>query len=308
KPAHMADRSTPIGWYACGPRTVNGQSCYGATNQQQCPAGSYGSTSGAYQCTTCPAGSFCQSSGQTTAQKCSPGYFSGSTGATSCTPCQPGTFNNAFVVVEQGATRCCRCCAGTYQDQTSQTHCLSCYEHTNPHRSYSPVGSSNVNQCQASPISGVTNNPSCANTSNNNVNGHDYCPPEQGNNVPNANPSALNRRRTHIHCPKPMIQCSVLLGRGGKECINSLTNAESCGGCVSPDDPYATGKDCTMIENSNRVNCVHGRCVIESCRKGYSVSKNGKSCVHKKSSGGSDTAHAESVARAIKKRTNHRAL
>lgn len=29
----------PTGWYACGPQTVNGNNCYGATNQQQCPAG-----------------------------------------------------------------------------------------------------------------------------------------------------------------------------------------------------------------------------------------------------------------------------
>ncbi|KAG8975270.1 hypothetical protein FRC05_006213 [Tulasnella sp. 425] len=259
------------GWYACGPQTVNGQSCYGAPNQQQCPAGTYGKNGGVSSCTTCPAGSFCQSTGQTSAQKCSPGYFAGSTGSTACTACQPGTFNNV-----NGATRCCRCCAGTYQDQTSQTHCLSCYEHTNPHQSYSPVGSSNVNQCQASPINGVTNNASCSNSSNNN--NQDYCPSEQGDGSANPNPSPLDRKRDGPRCPPGKTLCPVLHGRGGKECLDTESDPESCGGCLEV-DPHTTGKDCTSIEDADRVSCVRGKCVIESCRKGYTVGLDGKSCV-----------------------------
>ncbi|KAG8903269.1 hypothetical protein FRC01_009252 [Tulasnella sp. 417] len=278
-------QTAQTGWYACGPQTVNGNNCYGATNQQQCPAGTYGNTSGARSCIPCPAGSFCQSSGQTTAQKCSPGYFSGSTGATSCAPCQPGTFNNV-----QGATRCCNCCAGTYQDQTSQTHCLSCYEHTNPHKSYSPVGSSNVNQCQAAPITGVTNNPSCSNSSN--VNGHDYCPSEQGSGT-NANPSPINKKRDTFKCPANYKVCPVLHGRGGKECIDPMNDVESCGGCVAFDDPHATGKDCNSIEDADQVSCVKGKCVIKSCRKGHTVSLDGKSCIRSSASRRSEGAQSK---------------
>lgn len=42
--------------------------------------------------------------------------------------CRSLTWSRRRLSFSQGATRCCRCCAGTYQDQTSQTHCLSCDE------------------------------------------------------------------------------------------------------------------------------------------------------------------------------------
>ncbi|KAG9047852.1 hypothetical protein FS837_001387 [Tulasnella sp. UAMH 9824] len=179
-------QTAQTGWYACGPQTVNGNNCYGATDQQQCPAD------------------------------------------------------------------------------------------TNPHKSYSPVGSTNVNQCQAAPISGVTNNPSCSNSSN--VNGHDFCPSEQGN-APNPNPSSLNRKRHGLRCPAHHKLCPVFHGRGGKECIDPLTDAESCGGCVAFDDPEATGKDCTSIEKVDQASCVKGECVVEFCRKGYTPSLDRKSCI-----------------------------
>ncbi|KAG8928991.1 hypothetical protein FRC00_001568 [Tulasnella sp. 408] len=169
---------------------------------------------------------------------------------------------------------------------------MQCPADTNPHKSYSPVGSTNVNQCQAAPISGVTNNPSCSNSSN--VNGHDYCPSEQGNGGPaNANPSPLNRKRDGLRCPANHKLCPVLHGRGGKECIDPTTDAESCGGCVAFDDPEATGKDCTSIENVDRASCVKGECVVGSCRKGHTASLDGKSCIRSSTGPHSEGAHVK---------------
>ncbi|QRV82390.1 GCC2 and GCC3 domain protein [Ceratobasidium sp. AG-Ba] len=67
--------------------------------------------------------------------------------------------------------------------------------------------------------------------------------------------------------------CPVLTGRGGNECINTLTASDSCGGCVAlegEEDEYS-GRDCSKIPHVQEVKCHHGRCKILSCVKGYAA-------------------------------------
>ncbi|KAG8950352.1 hypothetical protein FRC04_007794 [Tulasnella sp. 424] len=236
------------GWYACGPQTVNGQSCYGAPNQQQCPAGTYGKNGGVSSCTTCPAGSFCQSTGQTSAQKCSPGYFAGSTGSTACTACQPGTFNNVVTPLLGQATL------------------INVKLRRSMGSPITPPALTLVTTTIKTIAVSVLFIVSLAH------------PSEQGDGSANPNPSPLDRKRDGPRCPPGKTLCPVLHGRGGKECLDTESDPESCGGCLEV-DPHTTGKDCTSIEDADRVSCVRGKCVIESCRKGYTVGLDGKSCV-----------------------------
>ncbi|KAG8891617.1 hypothetical protein FRC01_014605 [Tulasnella sp. 417] len=199
-------------------------------------------------------------------------------GDSQCTECPAGTYNN-----EYGATACCKCCAGTFNDKTSQTHCFYCGEHTNPQVFNSPVGATSVNQCQKDPISGVTNAPkgTCDVTPALGTHaGAGDCPAEQGT-TPTGVITAPERR--HLRCGAGFKKCPLYTGMGGFDCVDVKNDPEQCGGCVSIDGVPRSfggkeGQDCTAIPNVSVVNCVKGKCVIENCRKGFTKSKDGKSC------------------------------
>lgn len=57
------------------------------------------------------------------------------------------------------------------------------------------------------------------------------------------------------------------------ECINIMTDLESCGGCVSLGTFSSEGRDCTAIAHVDSVSCQKGSCVIEKCASGYKVAK-----------------------------------
>lgn len=96
---HSSCQAAQAGDYACGPQTVNGNPCYGATTQTPCPTGYYAPSSGTAVCTKCAAGHKCPGTGQTTQQACSPGEYVDTDGYSgqSCIPCPAGTFNNVCV-------------------------------------------------------------------------------------------------------------------------------------------------------------------------------------------------------------------
>ncbi|TFY71252.1 hypothetical protein EVG20_g1755 [Dentipellis fragilis] len=71
-------------------------------------------------------------------------------------------------------------------------------------------------------------------------------------------------------------------GTRGWECLDTTSNLESCGGCLSP-APFpgsesATGTDCSAIEAANRVQCLSGKCVVKDCKPGFVVNQSGDGC------------------------------
>jgi hypothetical protein len=78
-----------------------------------------------------------------------------------------------------------------------------------------------------------------------------------------------------MYCPEGKV-CTVPSANGTAwawECINPLTELESCGGCISD----GTGVDCTSISNAASVGCEQGACKVYSCKKGYTAE--GAQCV-----------------------------
>jgi len=69
------------------------------------------------------------------------------------------------------------------------------------------------------------------------------------------------------------------------DCVNTASNRESCGGCVTK-SPFSTlaasapvGKDCTAIPHVARVDCANSACVVSACKDGFAVSAAKDACV-----------------------------
>jgi hypothetical protein len=67
---------------------------------------------------------------------------------------------------------------------------------------------------------------------------------------------------------------------GAYECIDTMTNLESCGGCLEPYTLGLTpaeiaeqkqGVDCTVLPGVSDVQCLGGRCIVHKCKKGYEL-------------------------------------
>ncbi|KZV88356.1 hypothetical protein EXIGLDRAFT_578118, partial [Exidia glandulosa HHB12029] len=63
-------------------------------------------------------------------------------------------------------------------------------------------------------------------------------------------------------------------GHGDWECLDVLSNLESCGGCpllssTLTGEHHPTGVDCTAIEGVLDVSCLLGRCAVSRCGKGF---------------------------------------
>jgi len=71
-------------------------------------------------------------------------------------------------------------------------------------------------------------------------------------------------------------------GRSAWECVNTMTDLESCGGCIYPSIYGPTGVDCAAIEGVSDVACQHGRCVVHRCMPGYKVDTDGSLCVNQR--------------------------
>ncbi|KAJ7705416.1 hypothetical protein B0H17DRAFT_920170, partial [Mycena rosella] len=67
------------------------------------------------------------------------------------------------------------------------------------------------------------------------------------------------------------------------ECLDVTSNFDSCGGCVYP-HPFQSkatlprGTDCARIPNARHVSCQNSKCVVQQCRKSYTLSPNGDEC------------------------------
>lgn len=86
--------------------------------------------------------------------------------------------------------------------------------------------------------------------------------------------------KNHQFCPLGQTACGTATGF---ECVDTLRNIESCGGCPPI---YATnvtgsaiGTDCTSLPGVDEVVCSSGHCTILSCLSGKMLSEDGKSCI-----------------------------
>lgn len=75
-------------------------------------------------------------------------------------------------------------------------------------------------------------------------------------------------KRTHTNVLFGVQSREELNGEEGTtwECINVLSDLESCGGCLGED-----GIDCTAIEGVDDVSCHRGKCVVHTCAPGFSL-------------------------------------
>ena len=64
------------------------------------------------------------------------------------------------------------------------------------------------------------------------------------------------------------------------ECLDTMTNLESCGGCTEPYTLGLTpneiaelkpGVDCTAATGVSDVQCRRGYCVVNKCKRGYEL-------------------------------------
>lgn len=93
-------------------------------------------------------------------------------------------------------------------------------------------------------------------------------------------PTPKRKRSLRYQCGGGKTYCPAV-GHSGWECIDTLNDIESCGGCADPSIPFGPGigSDCTAIPGVNVVSCNKGQCVVDSCRAGFVHSDDGKSCV-----------------------------
>lgn len=70
-----------------------------------------------------------------------------------------------------------------------------------------------------------------------------------------------------------LMQCPVWGQPGVFECIDTLTDLESCGGCPGH------GEVCSDILGAVSVECVAGKCVVRECEDGWEVARGGDRCV-----------------------------
>ncbi|KAG8903498.1 hypothetical protein FRB99_003212 [Tulasnella sp. 403] len=230
-----------------------------------CPGGTWSPTVGASSqaaCQLCPAGAMCPN-GSSSPELCPPGKFAAETGSDQCEKCPAGEFNSV-----SGAKKCCECCGGTFAPGPGNTACKACPAN----KPFSAPGSINAGECQKADnhAPNTYNNPTCS------MSGA-ICP-----NPATSGPqgSAINRKKRDITCTRGHKLCPHWAGRGGFECVNVQSDAESCGGCIDVDAKGNAdkGRDCTALPGVNVVYCVDGGCQIESCRKGFTLSADAKSC------------------------------
>lgn len=85
----------------------------------------------------------------------------------------------------------------------------------------------------------------------------------------------LEANRDNKLCPVGLAACPIQgRGEGEYECLDSLNDLQSCGGCAS----MGTGQDCTAIKGARWMGCNVGKCEVYSCRAGWKK-VNGNECV-----------------------------
>lgn len=99
-------------------------------------------------------------------------------------------------------------------------------------------------------------------------------------------PSGVPKRRDEIvkrsryECLAGKTYCPAI-GHSGWECIDTMNDIESCGGCADPSIAFGpgVGRDCTAIAGTNSVSCQQGQCRVHSCQDGWAFAADGETCM-----------------------------
>ncbi|EJT98110.1 hypothetical protein DACRYDRAFT_118871 [Dacryopinax primogenitus] len=99
-------------------------------------------------------------------------------------------------------------------------------------------------------------------------------------------PSPPVRRSVAPSCPMAGERvCGTANGKSQWECVNVLSELESCGGCTyAPPFPELAattplGTDCTSIPHVADVRCSRGACVVQKCDDGFVPSSDRSTCI-----------------------------
>ncbi|KAJ3892360.1 hypothetical protein GG344DRAFT_45619, partial [Lentinula edodes] len=250
-----------------------------------CGAGYY-SEPGVSQCAVCPAGHYCSGGDKFACPAGTSNSFTGSMNSFACTICPVGSVSGpgssqcnecpagTFETGDTGQVSCCQCCAGFYSSNFGSKTCSQCGAQGTQSRGTSQPGSTSASACMA----GSNPQPvkTCTQASN------DICPAVIAKTPSKRSPSQLHADFCSISVPRRH-WCKVL--NGGMECVDTMNDLEMCGGCLEPghaEDLITGARDCSAIEGVGNVQCKQGKCEIGSCRKGFKVSTDGRTCVRVK--------------------------
>ncbi|GAA5912017.1 hypothetical protein JCM6882_002008 [Rhodosporidiobolus microsporus] len=70
---------------------------------------------------------------------------------------------------------------------------------------------------------------------------------------------------SRLLCPIGETACPIFPRMGTYECLDTNTELESCGGCLSK----GLGEDCTAIRGAQGVTCSSGACFVFTCQPGW---------------------------------------
>ncbi|GAA5857591.1 hypothetical protein JCM8547_004285 [Rhodosporidiobolus lusitaniae] len=77
---------------------------------------------------------------------------------------------------------------------------------------------------------------------------------------------------SRLLCPVGETACPIFPRMGTYECLDTNSELESCGGCLSKGD----GEDCTAIKGAQGVTCQSGSCIVFTCQPGWELVENFK--------------------------------
>ncbi|GAA5826262.1 hypothetical protein JCM11251_007228 [Rhodosporidiobolus azoricus] len=72
---------------------------------------------------------------------------------------------------------------------------------------------------------------------------------------------------SRLLCPIGETACPIFPRMGTYECLDTKTELESCGGCLSK----GLGEDCTAIRGAQGVTCSSGACFVFTCQPGWKL-------------------------------------
>jgi len=96
--------------------------------------------------------------------------------------------------------------------------------------------------------------------------------------VPSGMRRALPKPRSPSLCPSGLTACPITSVSGPTtdfECLDTVNELESCGGCTS----VGKGQDCTAIRGAWNVGCQQGSCTVYTCAVGFKRSRDDQSCI-----------------------------
>ncbi|GAA6015688.1 hypothetical protein JCM10207_008174 [Rhodosporidiobolus poonsookiae] len=72
---------------------------------------------------------------------------------------------------------------------------------------------------------------------------------------------------SRLLCPIGETACPIFPRMGTYECLDTSSELESCGGCISK----GAGEDCTAIKGAQGVTCQSGGCIVFTCQPGWAL-------------------------------------